>query len=156
MINNDLDNVTPSFSAYSLPEFDPAPALWERIRAGNGRRVRRRRIRQIGGLGLGTTMLVLVGLHFDRQPNERSVGVNDVAEVSSYSQQLQDAVSNSGASRLYPAAQSRLLLIDSELQAAYDHGAGDAELKKLWAQRNRLLETLVEQNTDRGHRFTRI
>lgn len=139
-----------------LPEFDPNPALWERIRSGNVRRVRRRRFIQLGSLGLSVALVAVLGFGLMRGSGEDPSLMYGVSDGRLHSQQLQDELSSNGSGFLDSALQSRLRLVDSELQAAYDHGAGDTELQPLWKLRNQLLESLVRQDGEPGRQLTRI
>lgn len=144
-------------SASLLPEFDPDPALWERILSGNDRRLRRRRNRRFAVLGVCLAVVVVFGLRVLQPAEDVGDGVHAVADVRMESQDLQDALRGNGNGRVDSIVQSRLRLLDRDLQAAYDHGAGDAELQALWTLRKQLLEALVEQDSvSGGHRFTRI
>lgn len=156
MTNHDSLVNSQVMAVQRLPEFDPDPALWERIRAGNTRRLRRRWIRQAAGLGLGLAIVVLVGLHETRESGQIASDVREMTDGRMHSQRLQDALRSSGTGPIHSSLQSRLRLVDSELQAAYDHGAGETELQSLWALRNQLLETLVDGDGELGHQLTRI
>lgn len=140
----------------ALPEFDPDPALWERIQTANGRRVRRRRVRLAGVFGMalaGVVAIAWVGFSASRlTPPERTV----VGEWPSHSQRLQDQWVDQENPNLDPHIQARLRLLDSDLQAAYDRGASDPELVPLWSLRSRLLQSLVQDDRGRTRRLTRI
>lgn len=139
-----------------LPEFDPDPALWGRIRTANIRRVKLRRVRRAGVVGaifLGVATIWLLG--FPQRltvPSERISSVN----WQMHSQELQDLWSRHSDQNLDPVIQTRLRLLDSDLQAAYDRGAGESELAGLWSLRSQLLHSLVESESVRSRRLTRI
>ena len=139
-----------------LPEFEPDPALWERIRGGNARRVRRRRVFQLGGISLSLALVAMLGSGVMRESVDGQSVRYGVADGRVHSQQLQDELSSAGIGLLDSGLQSRLRLVDSKLQAAYDHGAGDSELQPLWKLRNQLLESLVRQDGEPGRQLTRI
>ena len=140
----------------ALPEFEPDPALWERIHTANGRRVRRRRVRLVGVFGMalaGVVAIAWVGFSASPEsPLDRSV----VGEWPSHSQRLQDQWVRQENPDLDPHIQARLRLLDSDLQAAYDRGASDPELAPLWSLRSRLLHSLVQDDRGRARRLTRI
>lgn len=139
-----------------LPEFDPDPALWGRIRTANIRRARLRGIRRacvFGAIFVGIATTWLVGFSSRlTAPAERLSSANWQAQ----SQQLQDQWSQRSDQDLDPHLQARLRLLDSELQAAYDRGAGETELAGLWSLRSQLIQTLVESDSGRSRRLTRI
>ncbi len=140
----------------NLPEFEPDPALWNRIRSANVRRVRLRRMRRIGAVGavfVGVAAAWLLAFPYRMmfQPDARS-SINWQA----HSQQLLDQWNERTNQNLDPHIQARLRLLDSDLQAAYDRGASEPELAPLWSLRSRLLQSLVQSESGRSRHLTRI
>ena len=140
----------------NLPEFDPDPALWGRIRSANVRRIRLRRMRRIGAVGavcVGVAATWLLGFpHRLMSQPDRQSNINWQA----HSQALQDQWNERTDQNLDPHIQARLRLLDSDLQAAYDRGASEPELAPLWSLRSRLLQSLVQGESSRSRRLTRI
>ncbi len=139
-----------------LPEFDPDPSLWGRIQTANVRRVRLRRLRHasvIGAilLGVATTWLW-------EFPQRLTISAERLSSVNwrAHSQELQDQWSQRADRDMDPHIQAHLRLLDSELQAAYDRGAAEPELAPLWLLRGQLLQSLVENESGRSRRMTRI
>lgn len=147
---------SPPAAPLLLPEFDPVPGLWERIREGNARRIRLRRVRQMGVIGLAFAVVAAVvmrGMPWSIEPRS---GVEGISDGRVQSQQLQDQLEDSGRAPLDFDVQARLRLVDGYLQAAYDQGADESELNSLWALRNQLLELMVGQDNGDTRLLTRI
>lgn len=140
----------------NLPEFEPDPALWGRIRSANVRRIRLRRMRRIGAAGavcVGVAAAWLLGFphRLMSQPDRQSS-----TNWQAHSQELQDQWNARKDQNLDPHIQARLRLLDSDLQAAYDRGASEPELAPLWSLRSRLLQSLVQSESGRSRGLTRI
>lgn len=139
-----------------LPEFDPCPSLWGRIRTANVRRVRLRRVRRVGALGVVFAGVVATWLFGSSRWLAESIDSLDSAEWQARSQELQDQWNLRSDLDLDPRTQARLRLLDNDLQAAYDRGASEPELAPLWLLRSRLLQSLVDGESGRSRRLTRI
>lgn len=140
----------------NLPEFEPDPGLWDRIRSANVGRVRMRRLRQTGVfgalfVGVAATWFLAFSHRLIIQPDRQSS-----TNWQAHSQQLQDQWNERTDQSLDPHIQARLRLLDSDLQAAYDRGASEPELAPLWSLRSRLLQSLVQSESGRSRRLTRI
>ncbi len=150
------DSMACAVAPMLLPEFDPDPTLWERIRRDHARRIQVRRIRQFGGFGLGLALVAVVVTQGIRWSVDSDPGYQGISDGRVQSQRLQDQLESMGSQPFGSDVQARLRLVDNDLQAAYDHGADDSELKSLWALRNQLLESMVRQDTDHARLLTRI
>lgn len=150
------DSKTSPAAPMLLPEFDPVPALWERIRGGNARRLRLRRVRQMGGIGLAFAVVAALVMQGMGWSIDTQSGVQGISDGRVQSQQLQDQLEARGRAPLDSDVQARLRLVDGYLQAAYDQGADESELNSLWALRNQLLELMVRQDKGDTRLLTRI
>jgi hypothetical protein len=139
-----------------LPEFEPDSGLWDRIQSLNNRRVRQRRVQRAGLVGIFSASLVAVWFLYRPVASVFDPVPQLVSVWQEHSQDLLDQWHSSEQSELDPGIQARLRWLDSDLQAAYDRGAGEVELGSLWAQRSALLQTLVRPGDERSRAVTRI
>ena len=139
-----------------LPEFDPDPALWDRIEGLRTRHVIRRRRRHaamLGGSIAATLFAVLVFVPgFRAQQAERS----DVLGWQRESLTLEEHWRESSGSVADPRTRAQLQMIDAQLQAAYDQAAAANVLIPLWKQRNQTLQELIEHDSRGIRSITRI
>lgn len=137
-----------------LPEFDPDPALWERIQARGRQQRQWRRIRFGVVTGALASLLLVLALVYPVAPWQPTAAP-DLAVRQATSQQLQEQLAAvSGAADDFRAL-SDLRLIDARLQAAYDRNATDDEIAALWILRNDVLRALgMDAGTSRA--VTRI
>jgi hypothetical protein len=141
---------------HPLPEFDPDPALWDRIHSVNVRRTKLRRARQAGIAGIVSVSLAAVWFGVGSFSSRFGSAPPSVTLLQKNSQVLQDQFRSIEQTRLDPAIQARIHWIDNDLQAAYDRGANEGELASLWAQRSALLQSLVRPGDVRASAVTRI
>ena len=138
-----------------LPVFDPDPALWDRIRAGQLRNVRRRRRIRVGILGGASAFVLgLVVFGLPGKPGKPGVA-SELASRQVTSALLQSQLVFRADDQADLRARSDLRVIDTALQIAYDRNAGDDELKALWNLRNEVLRSLAAQGHP-GQSLTRI
>lgn len=98
----------------TLPEPEPPPALFhDLVRSRSQRRARRNAVFLSAVLLAGASVLLLM------QPRQ---SVQDRTVVATAA----------------PRVELELRAVDRELQAAYDRGASDRELARLWARRSAL------------------
>jgi len=128
-------------SVYTLPEFEPSAGLWPRIEAARLRELSRRRNRRVGYLGAAIAATLAAVMLLPRPTIDRA------ASDPSWEREAQTLEQEwRGLDRAAPrdlAARAELRLIDQELQAAYDRGAGSDELAPLWQRRSETLRGLI-------------
>ncbi|MBN8481671.1 MAG: hypothetical protein J0L88_08790 [Xanthomonadales bacterium] len=136
-----------------LPQFDPDPGLWARIDAAHQRQMRERRAawRWLSA-GLAAALVAVVVL-------PRGTGQRNDEDLASWQRRSQ-ALEREWLARAHAAGDTRLharlLGIDDRLQAAYDRGAGDAELAPLWKQRIEALDDLIARDDSPMRVVTRL
>lgn len=137
-----------------LPEFDPDPALWQRIQTARHRQIVRRRWRHAGAFSLA---LVVFGFSLALVvPRGESLD-RGLSEMSAW-QQRSSALERDWLATFPDAAQARpdpeLALIDHNLQQAYDETASTRDLIPLWEQRNQAMQEMIQRGRVRS--ITRI
>jgi len=139
-----------------LPEFDPDPALWDRIERSRNRQVMRRRWRRASLIGWSIAASFLAIMVF--APGMRAPGPqqSDVLDWQRQSLTLEEHWRTSAATVPDSHMRAQLLLIDAQLQAAYDQAATANVLIPLWKQRNRTLQELIEHDGRGVRSITRI
>lgn len=112
----------------ALPEPPLPDALWVRVTGARRRQVARRRLALGGGVAVALALLVLP-LRFGTPPGGQPGIANDIAAAEA------------APSRAPVASDpdTRLRILDRELQAAYRRGSAAAEIAQLWEARDALL-----------------
>ncbi len=135
-----------------LPQFDPDPRLWARIEELHRRQLHARRVawRWLSS-GIAAALVAVIVL-----PRGSEQRVDDLASW----QQRSQALEREWLARTHAAddaqLHARLLGIDDRLQAAYDRGAGDAELAPLWKRRIEALDALIAHGDSPVRVVTRL
>jgi len=130
-----------------LPEFDPPAARW--LDVMSTRRARGTRRRQHGwtafAAAAAAAVLAVALVPGWRAPAPGVAGEALAAQVQRSRQLEQDlARARGGVGNLaLITVETDLARVDGALQAAYDRGAGPAELELLWRERTAALETLL-------------
>lgn len=137
-----------------LPEFEPDPALWQRIQNARHRQVVRRRWRLAGAASAVVAALtVSLALLFPGTD-----GMEMASTEMATSQQRSSALEQDWLATFPVSAQTRtdpkLERIDRNLQRAYDDMSSSQELIPLWQQRNQAMQEQIERGPVRS--ITRI
>lgn len=150
MREQSLNNGAASLLA-ELPVFAPDAGLWSRIRAEHERRRRMRRWRLALPFAAAAAIAVATVLVLPRNaPDTKLVqGMRESRNLEREWHALAPVSSTRSSAEV-----ARLHVIDASLQAAYDRGAGNAELEALWQQRNDALRGLIVNS--RAEAITRI
>lgn len=134
------------FGLQQLPVFTPDPGLWPRVMAGQLRQQRARRWKR-GVACMAVAVLVCDAVVLLPGPQllpQQAVitGQRESRALESQWLQVMNSTAN-GTPNL-----SSVRMIDADLQAAYDHGAGARAIAPLWRQRNEVLRGLIAQRRD--------
>jgi hypothetical protein len=130
-----------------LPEFEPPAARWLDViaarRARTGASARRRAL--LGAVAVAAVLAVVALLPL-RMATPPADGGDTLARVVERSHVLErDLAAARGArgNATLMTVEAELARVDLALQAAYDRGAGPAELEPLWRERTAALQTLL-------------
>lgn len=146
------------FGLHRLPVFTPDPALWPRVLAGQRRQQRVQRWRR-GVACMAAAVFAgaaIVLLPHPQAPLQQEIAAGQRESQALESQWLQvTSATPAGTPNL-----ARMRMIDADLQAAYDRGAGARDIAPLWRQRNEVLRGMIahvrDTNTDAAPMLTRI
>ena len=125
-----------------LPMFVPSASLWPRVLAGQHRRRRAQVWRRaatgvIAAAAFAAVAIVTLPRAAPSLQQEMAAGQRESQALEQ--QWLQVAAAQPGDA----ANLVRMHMIDAELQAAYDRGAGAPTIAPLWRQRNQALRGLI-------------
>ena len=124
-----------------LPEFTPDAGLWPRVLA---RQLRSRRVQRVNRGAFAAVALLFACAAIMWLPHPVLSLQQQIVAGQHESSALEDQwqrIARSAPS--VTASLTRVHMIDADLQAAYDHGAGLEDIATLWRQRNEVLRGLV-------------